>query len=1263
MSSTPPRRQSQSHSLSHSQSGSPPSSPTPRISGQWPFRPGSLDIQRKQKASSHSSSGSGAADDAEDRPTLWPPPSLILMDGGRSRSSRKGSKTPEPTSQRRSRSHSRPRSFMMGRKSKSSTDGGTSSPESAGALSPPQEERKEMMNSKSRDAAMLSVEKDLQRLVDMNNRGSLSVQRASVEKRSTEERELQKVMDLNNRRSITTQRASFDHHRAPSKEDGNEPQRMPIPDSTASLEADIDTMMNLNNRGSLADQRASTDNSPHISPRKSTSASNATSPLHQKVREANMASASVELELQKLMDMNNRGSMSQQRVSADMRVMIDEKELQRLMDRTTRGSITSQRASLDVGGTSSPKHRKSVGPSSPVIGESPAELPESELQRLMDMNTRGSIAAQRASLEVGVHSPRHRKSIGPTSPTIIEPPAILPENDLQKLMEMNTRGSIASQRATLDVGSQSPRHRKSISPTSPTSLDSPKSKKNQLTANADISSISAEAELNNLMNLNNKGSLNVQRASVENRSTPEERELQKLMDRNNRGSLGGQRAAIEPVSSVSKEAENDFRKMMEMNNRGSLGVQRASTTQATSPQIPEASSSVADTAAAGSLVSPVTDLRNNILRDIHSLSSSPAPDQSTPSSPTHPHPLPRDVTASSKPGSRTPPRSPYILPGESRADKIAQLVRQHKETSKDPVTGQTVIPKRTTSYGIDPEERERLAAALDGAASAYGSEAGGASGLSSQIPSPTSSEPADGTGLPPSGALQKPPASVVKEATVGNRGDLPPPLVLPTGAAAFDDSPVDEEAFDYKTLEPIDIATRLFNLTLPGVGKDKICQIIGKGDEFHISILNNYMELYEFYGMSLDGAFRHLCGHLQLNGETQQVDRILYQFSKRFWDCNVDAQSTFRSIDIVYGILFSLVLLNTDLHIANVGSSNMKKMQRKTFVKNTSELIDKMIVDDETVRETFTSLGTDGTKRWKKDIESMLKDLYTSVKDNRILQRPGDPDIRNTSFDNYQSPGGTSTLMRRSNSMGKRSSGVLKTSRSAFFPPSSNSPSTSGGLMNSPSSYFRSNAYTSTIDRKSSDPPGGSSTDSLGKDGRYSLGSHGSFGSGNILSSADNSISSMSNFPIDSSKNTPTSMGPVISPATTGNRRPSFSSESSGGLGIGMTSATGSSTVFNGREGVTLEGLLVRKHLTDHNETRAKNRRWAKVWCVMAVDDDRGVELTMFKVDPGVGDGEINFDERELADYGRPLGGEDSGGSQDLDRKSSEFGNKKLLRV
>ncbi|KAF8750728.1 Pleckstrin homology domain [Rhizoctonia solani] len=101
--------------------------------------------------------------------------------------------------------------------------------------------------------------------------------------------------------------------------------------------------------------------------------------------------------------------------------------------------------------------------------------------------------------------------------------------------------------------------------------------------------------------------------------------------------------------------------------------------------------------------------------------------------------------------------------------------------------------------------------------------------------------------------------------------------------------------------------------------------------------LRYYMDNFDFTRMRLDGAFRHLCTKLYLKAETQQVDRILEEFSRRFWDCN--RGSVYASPSIVHAIAYSLLLLNTDLHIAEL-TSHMSKNQ---FVRNTWAVIQDQI--------------------------------------------------------------------------------------------------------------------------------------------------------------------------------------------------------------------------------------------------------------------------------------------------------------------------------
>ena len=82
--------------------------------------------------------------------------------------------------------------------------------------------------------------------------------------------------------------------------------------------------------------------------------------------------------------------------------------------------------------------------------------------------------------------------------------------------------------------------------------------------------------------------------------------------------------------------------------------------------------------------------------------------------------------------------------------------------------------------------------------------------------------------------------------------------------------------------------------------------------------LRHYMDNFDFTEMRLDQAFRYvvprmrwhnistklryrrLCSKLYLKAETQQVDRILEVFAKRYWDCNPTTIFGNASMSLLY---------------------------------------------------------------------------------------------------------------------------------------------------------------------------------------------------------------------------------------------------------------------------------------------------------------------------------------------------------------------------
>ncbi|KAM0452135.1 hypothetical protein ACHAPV_009654 [Trichoderma viride] len=129
------------------------------------------------------------------------------------------------------------------------------------------------------------------------------------------------------------------------------------------------------------------------------------------------------------------------------------------------------------------------------------------------------------------------------------------------------------------------------------------------------------------------------------------------------------------------------------------------------------------------------------------------------------------------------------------------------------------------------------------------------------------------------------------------------------------------------------------------IPKEKAASWMGEEGPIRQRTLKAYIELYDFTDLSILSALRKVCGRLILRGETQQVDRILVAFSKRWCDCNPN--HGFKATDVIHTICYSIMLLNTDLHMADIE----QKMTRSQFVKNTSATITQAV--EESVPDAF----------------------------------------------------------------------------------------------------------------------------------------------------------------------------------------------------------------------------------------------------------------------------------------------------------------------
>uniref|UniRef100_A0A3Q4I2N3 Pleckstrin and Sec7 domain containing 2 n=1 Tax=Neolamprologus brichardi TaxID=32507 RepID=A0A3Q4I2N3_NEOBR len=105
------------------------------------------------------------------------------------------------------------------------------------------------------------------------------------------------------------------------------------------------------------------------------------------------------------------------------------------------------------------------------------------------------------------------------------------------------------------------------------------------------------------------------------------------------------------------------------------------------------------------------------------------------------------------------------------------------------------------------------------------------------------------------------------------------------------------------------LAKRLYHLE--GFKRCDVARHLGKNNEFSQMVASEYLSFFDFSGLSLDRALRNFLKAFPLMGETQERERVLVHFSRRYCHCN---PQTPTSEDGAHTLTCALMLLNTDLH-------------------------------------------------------------------------------------------------------------------------------------------------------------------------------------------------------------------------------------------------------------------------------------------------------------------------------------------------------------
>ncbi|CCE80393.1 Piso0_003509 [Millerozyma farinosa CBS 7064] len=129
-----------------------------------------------------------------------------------------------------------------------------------------------------------------------------------------------------------------------------------------------------------------------------------------------------------------------------------------------------------------------------------------------------------------------------------------------------------------------------------------------------------------------------------------------------------------------------------------------------------------------------------------------------------------------------------------------------------------------------------------------------------------------------------------------------------------------------------DIARKLFSEEFYSVRPDEYIHLLAGSDGESTEIRERYMDLFE-WSPDLLASVRMLCSKLYLKGESQQIDRVLVSFSKSYVRKHPDNVFCTKQHEMIYIIMYSLVLLNTALHNSEVDKKS--KMSQQDYVRNT----------------------------------------------------------------------------------------------------------------------------------------------------------------------------------------------------------------------------------------------------------------------------------------------------------------------------------------
>ncbi|CAI2183131.1 13900_t:CDS:2, partial [Funneliformis geosporum] len=165
-----------------------------------------------------------------------------------------------------------------------------------------------------------------------------------------------------------------------------------------------------------------------------------------------------------------------------------------------------------------------------------------------------------------------------------------------------------------------------------------------------------------------------------------------------------------------------------------------------------------------------------------------------------------------------------------------------------------------------------------------------------------------------------------------------------------------------------------FLSSTPGLNKAAIGEYLGEGDPEAIKIMHAFVDRLDFTGLGFVDALRIFLQTFRLPGESQKIDRIMEKFADRYCENNPDV---FANADTAYILAYSVIMLNTDQHSAQV----KRRMDKSEFIRNNRGINNNNDLPDEFLGKIFDEIANNEIVMEEEQISEVAKTAISHAND------------------------------------------------------------------------------------------------------------------------------------------------------------------------------------------------------------------------------------------------------------------------------------------